>query len=108
MNGPTTSFLALFGRLLWMMVGPMFLVFLTIAIVQNGNGWFTPADFAYLAVLAAMLLGRLVEYWEGNPQTASGEPATRAQVFRYLAAAGGIGAGVWILANLLANEWIGS
>ena len=76
---PTTSLLVLVCRIFWMMLGPLLLALLAFTIIMKGNGWFTPADFAFLAVLGVLFLARWLEFREGNPLTSSGEPATPGQ-----------------------------
>jgi hypothetical protein len=103
-SSQTTLVLALFGRLTWMMFGPISLAVTTFLVVSKGGGWFTPADFAHFAVLGAMLLGRCLEFGGGNPQTAEGQPATRAHLRRYLLVAGVIALVVWVAANIVGNH----
>ncbi len=40
-------FWALFGRLLWFVIGPIVLVLLTVMIVITGSGWLTGYDLAF-------------------------------------------------------------
>ncbi|HXG10472.1 MAG TPA: hypothetical protein VNK04_11985 [Gemmataceae bacterium] len=103
---PTTSPLAVLGRLTWMMFGPLALLLAAWGVVSKGGGWLTTADLAYLAVLAAMLLGRWLEFRGGSPQKATGEPATPADLRRYVIFTLVIGLGVWVVANLLGNYWL--
>jgi type IV secretory pathway VirB2 component (pilin) len=56
-----------FGRLTWMMFGPLAPLVLLIPIVTKGEGWLTAADIGYVVALAVMLLGRCLEFWEGKP-----------------------------------------
>jgi hypothetical protein len=106
MNNPhaTGSPAALLGRLIWMMIGPLALILLTMAIVREGGGWLTPYDIAYFAVLGAMFLGRGLEFRGGHPQTADGEPATAQHLRRYLLFGALLGLAVWALANVLGNH----
>ena len=49
MSSPTTTpLIPVFGRLFWMIVGPMALVMTTYFIVTSGNGWTTTADLLLL------------------------------------------------------------
>ena len=68
--------------------------------------WLTGADIAYLVFLGVVLLARWAEFRTGQPQTATGEPATRADLRRFLivTAAGGLLA--WVGVNLVANYWL--
>lgn len=97
----TTSFSAALGRLTWMLLGPFFLVLTIFAIVRGEKSWWTGADLTFFVVLAAMLLGRCLEFRGGHPETASGEPATPAHLRRYLVVAGAGGLLAWVAANLL-------
>ena len=103
---PTTPLFVFLGRIFWMMVGPMILAALTISIVKIGNGWFTTADFAFLGVLAALVLARYFEFQAGDPQTSDGRPATSAHLRNYVLGAILLGLGVWAFANLLGNHWM--
>ena len=98
------SLSAVFGRVLWMMLGPLILVLLTFVIVSTGSGWLTWADIAFVGVLASMLLARWVEFQRGHPQTATGEPATPTDLRRYVRTILPVGATVWFLANLMGNH----
>src|SRR5207249_1890712 len=62
---PTTTGPALFGRLLWMMVGPITLALLALQIVQHRHGWLTPTSLVYILVLGGTLLGRCLEVRSG-------------------------------------------
>jgi peptidoglycan/LPS O-acetylase OafA/YrhL len=89
----------------WVLFGPAILVLLTL---QNasGNRWFDAADFFFLALLAGLFAARWVEFRAGNPQTASGDPATPQNLRRYILATLLIGLGAWVLANLIGNHWL--
>ena len=93
------------ARLLWMFLCPMILLILTITIVRRGGGWLTPADYAFFGLLAAMILARIWEFRIGNPQTASGEPAAPADLWRYIAGAVLVGLAVYAVANYFGNHW---
>jgi hypothetical protein len=103
---PTTSLLVLASRVFWMMLGPILLAALTFNIIRKGNGWFTPYDFAFLAVLGVLLLARWLEFRGGSPQTATGEPASPGDLRRYVLGAILLGLGLWVFANLLGNHWL--
>jgi hypothetical protein len=102
-SSPSYSLAAALGRLTWMVLGPMALLLTAFTVASTGNGWLTPWDFGYFAVLTVMLLGRCLEFREGNPQTADGQPATMSHLRRYLLVAGAIGLVVWVAANLIGN-----
>jgi hypothetical protein len=97
---------AVLARILWMFLCPMILLILTMTIVTKGDGWLTPADYAFLAILTVMILARVWEFRLGNPQTASGDPATPADLPRYVAGAAILGLAVWAVANYFGNHWL--
>lgn len=101
---PTTSLSTVLTRVFWTMVGPMALFLLLTGIVTNNNGWFTPADVGFLAVLIGLILARVVEFQGGNPRTASGDPATPAHLRKYIIATLIFGLCVWVVANMIANS----
>ena len=103
---PMTSSAALFGRVFWMMAGPVFLAVLALSIVQRGGGWLTAVDGAFFLVLAGMLLGRWLEFRSGAAMTGMGEPATPDDLRRYVALTSLAGLGLWVLANLAGNHWL--
>jgi hypothetical protein len=98
-----THLIPVFGRLFWMMVGPMALVMTTYSIVSSGNGWTTGANFLFLAVLSGMICGRWLEFRGGRPQTQTGEPATAADLRGYILMVVTAGPAVWVIANILGN-----
>ena len=51
-----------------------------------------------------MLLGRWLEFRGGNPQTTTGEPATPADLRRYVLTLIVAGPILWALANLIGNH----
>jgi hypothetical protein len=104
---PTTSMLAVASRAFWMMLGPRSLFLLAYTIVSQGSGWLTALDLAFLVVLAGVLAARFLEFRGGNPQTATGEPATPAHLRRYVIVAAPIGLGIWVVANVLGNHVFG-
>ncbi len=104
-NQPTTSFLQLFARIFWMMIGPLTLAILAYAIVNVGSGWLTVADIAFFLVLGGVVLARWIEFQGGNPQKATGEPATPADLHRFVVVTLILGLVVWVIANLIGNHW---
>lgn len=95
------------ARLFWIFVGPLALAVLAFAIVKTGNGWLTGPDFAFLGLLAGVMLARCLEFRGGHAQTADGEPATPAHLRRYLVGATLIGLAVWVVANVIGNNVLG-
>ena len=103
MSSSTTPLISVFGRLFWMMVGPLGLVLTTYFIVSSGTGWTTPADIIYFVVLGGMILGKWLEFRGGSPETQTGERATAADLRRYILMVVIAGPAVWIVANILGN-----
>jgi hypothetical protein len=103
----TTAPSAALGRIVWMMLGPLLLIVAGFAIVSAADGWTALSDIAYLVILAAMLVGRWLEFRGGQPERADGEPATASDLTRYLLVAPVIGLAGWVLANLVGNGLLG-
>jgi hypothetical protein len=97
---PTTSAVAVLGRLTWMLFGPFVLLVTTIALFGKSPRLFTAADGVYFAALAATLAGRWVEFGSGCALTATGERATARHLRAYLAWAAAIGLAIWVAAKL--------
>jgi hypothetical protein len=104
---PMTSTAALFGRIFWMLAGPPFLIVIALYIAQRRTGWFTLLDLAYFLVLGGMLLGRWLEFRSGDARTTMGDPATPADIRRYMMFAPLAGLALWVLVNLIGNHWLG-
>jgi len=102
----STPVLPVFGRFFWMMLGPILLFLIWLGGINQGGGWLTIADFAFLAIVGGLILARWLEFRGGQPKTPMGEPATWDQFRRYalVVALGGLTA--WVLANLAANHWL--
>ena len=94
------SELAGFARIFWLLMGPGILLLLGLSIVNRGAGWVGPHDLAYFFVLALVMLARWYEFRE-NPTTSAGEPATPADLRKFLAGAVVIGVGLWCTFNVL-------
>lgn len=101
--GEVRSGVALLGRLMWMVFGPMLLLLITYSIVTR-VGWFTPRDAAFGIVVALMVGGRWVEQQSRAAMTATGEPAGADHFKRYARVLLPLAAGVWIAANVLGNH----
>ena len=99
----TTHLIPIFGRLFWMMIGPLGLVLTIYFIVASGTGWTTTADLLYFVVLGGMILGKWLEFRGGSPETSTGEPATVADLRRYVLMLVIVGPIVWAVANVLGN-----
>lgn len=106
-NTPSAqSTLPALGRLFWMMIGPMLLALLALNILMNGGGWLTTVDLVFLALLLGLPLARWLEFTGGAPQTTTGEPATKHDLVRYAPLAVVAGLAVWIVANVIGNDWL--
>jgi hypothetical protein len=103
MNDAPTSMLLLLARTCWIMLGPLFLFLCAAKIVTSGDGWFAAADIAYLVGLIVMIFARWIEFYQGDPRTSTGEPATKADLGRYVLLTLPLGIGVWIITNLVGN-----
>ena len=42
---------ALLGRMLWLVIGPLVLILLTVEIILSGRGWLTWDDFVFFATV---------------------------------------------------------
>lgn len=103
---PSSSSAALLGRLFWMMIGPLTLVLVLYHIVTSGTGSRVFAHTVYFVVLLGMILGKWLEFRGGNPQTAAGEPATPADLRRYVLAVLIGGPIVWVIANVAGSHLV--
>jgi hypothetical protein len=92
-----------FGRMFWMMVGPLALILTTYFIVTSGGGWTTTTDLLFFVILGGMIFGRWLEFRGGSPETSTGEPATTADLRRYVLTCVIAGPVVWAIANVLGN-----
>lgn len=103
----SNSSLVLFSRIFWMAIGPGILALLTLIIIDQGLGWFTTVDMAYLAVLGVLVVARWIEFQGGDPHTSTGEPATPSDLRRYALYAMIIGLITWIVANFIGIHLLG-
>jgi hypothetical protein len=103
-NSPETPLIVVFGRLFWMMLGPVILLLIIYFIVTSGTGWRTFADLFYFITLGGMILGKWLEFRGGDPRTSTGEPARPTDLRRYILMIITIGPIVWVLANLVGNH----
>ena len=102
--GEISSATVLLGRMMWVLIGPVALLFIIYTIIANGGGWFRFADAAYGAVLALMIGGRWIEQRSGAATTVTGEPATVRHFRRYVRILLPGAVGVWAAANVLGNQ----
>jgi len=98
---PSGSCLA---RLLWFGIGPVIMLILAAANIERGGGWLTTIDVAFFIVLAVTILARVIDFKTGNPQTATGAPATSGHLRRYVPGILLVAGAVWSVANLIGNR----
>jgi hypothetical protein len=99
-----SSVLVTLGRAFWVMLGPLLLTASGLMIVlQTRTGWLTGADITFLATLVLIVLGRWAEFSGGQPETATGEPATEEHFRRFTAVVLLGGLALYVLANLVSN-----
>ena len=87
------------------MIGPLILIFLSIANVKARSGWMSSVDIAFFVVLAALVYARWLEFRGGAPRTATGEPAAISHFRRYAWITLGAGLGIWFMTNLIGNHF---
>jgi hypothetical protein len=102
--GEITSFGVLVARLTWVLAGPLALIGFVYGIVSSGAGWLTGLDVGFAIVVLLMLLGRWVDQRSGTATTVTGEPATPAQLRRYVTILIPGAAVVWVVANVVGNH----
>ncbi len=107
-NPPAGSLLVVVARVFWLMCGPMILLLLLFKILSDRNGWMTNNDIVYWVVLGLLPLSRWVEFRDGESTTSMGEPATSGHLRRYVVSSVLLGAGAWVLANLIGNHVLSS
>ncbi len=100
-----SSGLALLGRLMWMMWGPMLLLFISYTIITNG-GWITAWDAAFVVVVALMVGGRWLEQRSGSAMTATGAVASIDNFRKYVRVLLLLAAVAWITVNILGNHFL--
>jgi hypothetical protein len=105
MSGTSTTPMAtLFGRLFWMLIGPLALLVTLYSIVSSGRGWWTATDIVYFVILGGMVLGRWIEFRGGNATTSDGKPTTQADLRRYVLMLVTLGPVAWGVANFVGNH----
>lgn len=91
-------------RLVWFLIGPAALFILAVLIFERGGGWLTRLDILYFVFLFVTVAARGLDFYFGNPLTASGTPATPKHLLRYAPTVFVAGLAVWAAANLIANR----
>jgi hypothetical protein len=105
MDPPSTpSMTVLFCRILWSLLGPLFLLFAAAVIVQSGGGWFTSHDLLFAVILLATILCRCADYRYGKRTNSAGEPVAILDLRHYTFAWALAGGAVWVIANLIGNH----
>lgn len=102
--GEIRSGTVLLARLMWMVLGPILLLFTTHAIVTRGEGWLTAWDALYAVVAALMVGGRWMEQRSGAAMTAMGNRSTPEHFAKYVRILLPAVAGAWIVANAVGNH----
>ncbi len=102
---PAGGGVALLGRLMWMIIGPICSVFIIHRIIQSGE-WLTPLDAVFGLVVLLMLLGRWIEQRSGAAMTAMGEPAGENHLRRYVQVLLPLAIGVWLAANVVGIHFL--
>ena len=90
-----------FARGFWILLGPAILALLAYAMATAEKGWFAARSIAFLVVLILVVVARRTD-----PLNSFGEPSTPDVLKRYVIGAVGIGIVVWVLANLLGNQFL--
>jgi hypothetical protein len=96
----TTPFRAVFGRLAWMLVGPLILFVVTLSLFKKRDSFWDPSDLGYFVCLFAIVVGQWIEFRSGSGLTADGEPVNARQVRRFTVAATVLGLAVWTAVTL--------
>lgn len=100
-DSKTTPAYAVLARITWMMIGPLAIAMAAYRVWSSGGGWVTATNQAYFIALAITLLGRVLEFCGGNPQRATGEPATSSDLRTYIAGVIVVGLLLWLTVNVL-------
>jgi hypothetical protein len=80
------------------------MLILTIVNIDRGGGWFTGVDVAFFIALGITVIARCIDFRLGQSRTASGTPATAADLRRYVPLALLAGFLLWGIANLVGNH----
>ena len=97
---------AVIGGLLWMVAGPMILFMSAGALILKADGLWTSSDGFYAAGLAAMFVGRWLEFRSGAAETADGKPVSTRDVHRYYLLLGSSGLAIWLIATAIRTLWL--
>jgi hypothetical protein len=97
---------AVIGGLLWMVAGPMILFMSVGALILKADGFWTSSDGFYAAGLAAMFVGRWLEFRSGAAETADGKPVSTRDVHRYYLLLGSSGLAIWLIATAIRTFWL--
>ena len=90
------------ARLYWMLVGNAALYLTAVAIVQQGHNRAWTANVAFSAAVISLVVVRYVDVTRLDGATATGEPASFSDWYRYARRLFMIALGVWITAHATA------
>jgi len=99
-----SSFIVLMGRLMWFIIGPAVLTFITVGIVTRGPGWLSARNAFYWVCVLLMIAGRRREQSSGCATLATGDPASWQDYQRYVRILMPLTAVIWLIANVLGNH----
>jgi hypothetical protein len=94
-----SSFVALFLRITWMILGPAVLFALAGLISQRRGA--SVLDLWFAGLVALVIIARLVDVARYQGTTGDGEPATLAHVRRYAIRLVAAAAAAWLLAHIV-------
>ena len=101
---PKTTGLGCLVRLAWMIGGTIALVLVARGISQHRGSFLSVSDLVYWLIAAAVFFLRYMDIKKLNGLTATGNPATVADLKRYALLLGGFALAVWGLAHGLAQS----
>jgi hypothetical protein len=94
-----SSLVALFLRVVWMVLGPATLFVLAGLITQRTG--YSSMDVVFAAAVALVILARYLDIAAFEGETADGQPATMARFRGYSAKLLMAAAGAWLIAHML-------
>jgi hypothetical protein len=84
----------------------MMVFFSTAALVLKADRFWTSADGLYVSGLAAMFVGRWLEFRSGVAETADGKALSARDLRRYYLLLGLSGLAVWAIASAIRTLWL--
>jgi len=82
-------------RAYWIIIGNAALAFSAMAIAMHRGPFLSVADAVFWGAVVTLAAARLIDIRKGSGRTASGEPATMANGWRYVLALAAVGIVVW-------------